>query len=141
MAKKDDSDNWLKYPEKIEPLKNIPLWDISNEKKEEINFFELLYKSDLLISRVEYLLFTNDSYLFEVSLLREAEWWSAQTIKFNLDRNADIMSNCWEETDQLSSDSIELMGLLLGEDKSIFDHLITISILELYFRHKGFCFV
>ena len=81
--------------------------------------FEFLYNSDLLISRVEYLLFTNDNYLFDVPLLREAEWWSAQIIKFNLDRNADIMSNCWEEIDQLSSDSIELIGLLLGEDVSI----------------------
>ena len=35
MAIKDDSDNWLKYPEKLESLKNIPFWDISNEKKEE----------------------------------------------------------------------------------------------------------
>ena len=120
MATKDDSDNWLKYPEKLEPLKNIPLWDVSNEKKEERKkIFEFMYNSDLLISRVEYLLFTNDNYLFEVPLLREAEWWSAQIIKFNLDRNADIMSNCWEEIDQLSSDSIELIGLLLGEDVSI----------------------
>ena len=124
MATKDDSDNWLKYPEKLEPLKNIPLWDVSNEKKEERKkIFEFMYNSDLLISRVEYLLFTNENYLFEVPLLREAEWWSAQIIKFNLDRNADIMSNCWEEIDQLSSDSIELIGLLLGEDVSI---LLTI---------------
>ena len=120
MATKDDSDNWLKYPEKLQPLKNIPLWDISNEKKEERKkLFEFMYNSDLLISRVEYLLFTNDNYLFDVPLLREAEWWSAQITKFNLDRNADIMSNCWEDIDQLSSDSIELIGLLLGEDVSI----------------------
>ena len=120
MATKDDSDNWLKYPEKLEPLKNIPLWDISNEKKEERKkIFEFMYNSDLLSSRVEYLLFTNDNYLFDVPLLREAEWWSAQIMKFNLDRNADIMSNCWEEIDQLSSDPIELIGLLLGEDMSI----------------------
>ena len=120
MATKDDADNWLKYSEKLEPLKNIPLWDISNERKEERKkMFEFMYNSDLLISRVEYLLFTNGNYLFDVPLLREAEWWSAQIIKFNLDRNADIMSNCWEEIDQLSSDSIELIGLLLGEDVSI----------------------
>ena len=120
MATKDDSDNWLKYPEKLQPLKNIPLWDISNEKKEERKkMFEFMYNSDLLISRVEYLLFTNDNYFFDVPLLREAEWWSAQITKFNLDRNADIMSNCWEDIDQLSSDSIELIGLLLGEDVSI----------------------
>ena len=120
MAIKDDSDNWLKYPENLEPLKNIPLWDISNERKEERKkIFDFMYNSDLLISRVEYLLFTNDNYLFDVPLLREAEWWSAQIIKFNLVRNADIMSNCWEEIDQLSSDSIELIGLLLGEDVSI----------------------
>ena len=87
--------------------------------RREKKMFEFLYNSDLLISRVEYLLFTNDNYLFDVPLLREAEWWSAQIIKFNLDRNADIMSNCWEEIDQLSSDSIELIGLLLGEDVSI----------------------
>ena len=120
MAIKDDSDNWLKYPEKLEPLKNIPVWDISNEKKEERKkIFEFMYSSDLVIPRVEYLLFTNDNYLFDVPLLREAECWSAQIIKFNWDRNADIMSNCWEEIDQLSSDSIELIGLLLGEDVSI----------------------
>ena len=120
MAIKDDSDNWLKYPENLEPLKNIPLWDISNERKEERKkIFDFMYNSDLLISRVEYLLFTNDNYLFDVPLLREAEWWSAQIIKFNLVRNADIMSNCWEEIDQLSCDSIELIGLLLGEDVSI----------------------
>ena len=120
MAIKDDSDNWLIYPEKLELLKNIPLWDISNERKEERkNIFESMYSADLLISRVEYLLFTNDNYLFDVTVLREAEWWSAQIIKFNLDRNADIMSYCWEEIDQLSSDSIELIGLLLGEDVSI----------------------
>ena len=120
MATKDDSDNRLKYPEKLQPLKNIPLWDISNEKKEERKkMFEFMYNSDLLISRVEYLLFTNDNYLFDVPLLREAEWWSTQITKFNLDKNADIMSNCWEDIDQLSSDSIELIGLLLGEDVSI----------------------
>ena len=53
-----------------------------------------MYNSDLFISRVEYLLFTNDNYLIDVPLLRDAEWGSAQTIKFNLDRKADIMFNC-----------------------------------------------
>ena len=48
--------------------------------------------------------------------MREAEWWSAQIMNFNLDRKADIMFNCWEEVDQLSS---KLIGLLLGEDVSI----------------------
>ena len=42
--------------------------------------------------------------------------------KFLLDIKADIMFNCSEEIDQLSSDSIELIGLLLGEDVSV--HLI-----------------
>ena len=35
MITKDDSDNWLNYPEKLEPLKNFPLWIKSNEIKEE----------------------------------------------------------------------------------------------------------
>ena len=54
MATKNDKNNWLKYPEKLELLKNIPLWKISVEKKEEsLKIFEFMYKSDLFISRVE----------------------------------------------------------------------------------------
>ena len=35
MAAKNDKYNWLKYPEKLELVKNFPLWNISDEKKEE----------------------------------------------------------------------------------------------------------
>ena len=73
---------------KLELLKNIPVWNISDEKKDERK------KIQIFILRVEYLFFTNDNYLFEVPLLREAEWWSAQIRKLNLDRKADIMFNC-----------------------------------------------
>ena len=62
------------------------------ERRREKNY-EFMYNSDLFISRVEYLLFTNDNRFFEVPLFREAKWWSAQTVKLNLDRNADIMFN------------------------------------------------
>ena len=64
MGTKEDKDNWLKSPKKLELLKNIPLWNISDDKKKEKKIYELMYNSDLLISRVEYLLFMNDNYFF-----------------------------------------------------------------------------
>ena len=33
MAAKNDKDNWLKYPEKLELLKTFPFWKISDEEK------------------------------------------------------------------------------------------------------------
>ena len=35
MAAKNDKDNWLKYPGKLELLKIFPFWKISDEKKKE----------------------------------------------------------------------------------------------------------
>ena len=35
MATKNDKDNWLMYPEKLELLKGFSFWSISDERKEE----------------------------------------------------------------------------------------------------------
>ena len=55
MAAKNDKHNWLKDPENLELVKNIPPLKISDEKKEERKkVYEFLYNSDLFILRIEY---------------------------------------------------------------------------------------
>ena len=55
MAAKTDNHNWLKDPENLELVKNIPFLKISDEKKaKRKKIYEFLYNSDLSILRIEY---------------------------------------------------------------------------------------